>query len=207
MTDTVTRPRNPRGEGGRLREQLVQAAAELLDELGDASRLSIRGIARRAGVSPTALYLHFPDRDAIVSAAVDAGFSSFNSALLSAARSGSEPLARLEATSLAYLEFSERQPALYTVLFSARRPLEHESPSATGVDHGEGFAGLVALLRDCDPALEPAEAREVAIAVWSSLHGFAILRAARPGLDWPAAEAYVRRMLAAHVSPQGGPAR
>jgi AcrR family transcriptional regulator len=198
MSTAATRSRNPRGEGGRLREQLVQAAAELLDELGDASRLSVRAIARRAGVSPTALYLHFPDRDALVTATCDAGFAAFNEALFTAARGESDPVARLEATGLAYLAFTERQPALYTVLFSARRP-PSKPPGPAAVDRGEGFAALVALLRECDPALDADEAREVAIAVWSGLHGFAMLRSARPQLGWPSPEDYVRRVLAAHV--------
>ena len=50
----------------------------MLNEVGDADRASVRAIARRAGVSPTALYLQFPDRDALVAAAVDAGFETFN---------------------------------------------------------------------------------------------------------------------------------
>ncbi len=104
-------------------------------------------------VTPTALYLHFPDRDALVAAAVDAGFAAFNAAVLTAARNESDPVASLEAMGLAYLSFSERQPALYAVLFSARRLLSPESPTPPGVDRGEGFAGLVALLRASDPAL------------------------------------------------------
>ena len=195
MSASAPRARNPRGEGGRLREQLVQAAAEVLDEVGDASLLSVRAIARCAGVSPTALYLHFPDRDALVAAAVEAGFKAFNEALLAATRSESDPFAALEATSLAYLGFAERQPALYSVLFSAHRPL---APTAE-VDPKQGFDGLMVLLRECDPALDEPEVRELAIAVWSSLHGFAELRGARPAMGWPPAECYVRRMLAAHV--------
>ena len=200
MSRLATRPRNPRGEGGRLREQLVGATAELLDELGDATRLSIRAITRRAGVSPTAFYLHFDGLEAIVSAAVEAGFTAFNGALLAAARGEADPLASLAATSHAYLAFAERQPALYAVLFSARRALEHRGmPSPTGDGHDQGFAGLVALLRRADPALDEPEAVQLAVAVWSSLHGFAMLRAARPQLGWPSADCYVRRMLAAHA--------
>jgi AcrR family transcriptional regulator len=178
-----------------LRERFVRAAAGLVDELGDTSRLSVRAIARRAGVSPTALYLHFPDRDALVTATCDAGFAAFNEALLQAASGDSEPLARLEAMGLAYLAFAERQHALYSVIFSARRP---PSESA-GVDRKEGFDGLVALLRECDPGLGEEEARQRAIAVWSGLHGFATLRAARPRIGWPPAEDFVRRVLAAYV--------
>jgi len=103
---------------------------------------------------------------------------------------------RLERSALAYLAFAQRQPALYAILFSARRPVADESPA---IDRSESFGGLVALLRASDPSLDAAEAREVAIAVWSSLHGFAILRAAREEFGWPAAEDYVRRLLAAYV--------
>ena len=139
MSTAPTRARNPRGEGGRLRDQLVRATAELVDELGDTSRLSVRAIARSAGVSPTALYLHFPDRDALVTATCDAG-----------------------------------------------------------------FAGLMSLLRECDPALGEEEARLRAIAVWSGLHGFAMLRAARPRIGWPPAEDFVRLVLAPYVPRPAG---
>ncbi len=199
MPASPVRSRNPRGEGGRLREQLVQAAVEVLDEVGDASRVSVRAIARRAGVSPTALYLHFADRDALVSAAVDAGFAAFNATLMGAARTESDPFASLEVTSLAYLSFAEQQPALYAVLFSTRRPRDTASRAFAAVDRGEGFAGLVGLLRGCDPALDAAEARELAITIWSSLHGFAVLSTSRAGADWPPVQDFVRRLLAAHI--------
>ena len=194
------RARNPRGEGARLREQLVQAAAEVLDEVGDASRVSVRAIARRAGVSPTALYLHFEDRDALVAAAVDAGFAAFNDALLTAARPGSDTVARLEAMGHAYLAFAARQPALYAVLFSARRPFVEDPEPGGAADRGAALAALVELIRASDPTLDAAEPWERAIAVWSGLHGFAVLRAARHGLGWPSDEAYVRRLLAAHIT-------
>jgi AcrR family transcriptional regulator len=191
-----SRPRNPRGEGSRLREQLLRATAEVLDEVGDAAAVSVRAIARRAGVSPTALYLQFPDRGALVAAAVDAGFEAFNAALLEAAGSASEPRAQLEAMGRAYLAFSERQPALYAILFSARRP---PLDKPLGSERGEGLATLVATVQALDPRLDAAEARELALALWSSLHGFAMLRSVRAHLGWPAAEDYVRRILAAYA--------
>jgi AcrR family transcriptional regulator len=191
-----SRPRNPRGEGSRLREQLLHATAEVLDEVGDAAAVSVRAIARRAGVSPTALYLQFPDRDALVNAAVDAGFEAFNAALLEAAGRASEPRARLESMGRAYLAFSERQPTLYAILFSARRPRLVEPP---GSPRGGGFAALVAAVQAIDAELDAAEAGQLALALWSSLHGFAMLRTVRPGLGWPAAEDYVRRVMDAHV--------
>jgi AcrR family transcriptional regulator len=190
-----SRPRNPRGEGSRLREELLRATAEVLDEVGDATRVSVRAIARRAGVSPTALYLQFPDRDALVAAAVDAGFEAFNAALQEAVGSASEPRAQLESMGRAYLAFAERQPALYAILFSARRPLD----KPPGSERGGGLVALVATVQALDPELDATESRDLAFALWSGLHGFATLRSARGHLGWPTAEDYVRRIMAAYV--------
>jgi AcrR family transcriptional regulator len=189
-----SRQRNPRGEGERLRRQLLDATVEVLGEVGDADKVSVRAIARRAGVSPTALYLQFADRDALVGAAVDQGFALFNAELAAAAALPGTPRERLEAMGIAYLAFSERRPALYSILFEARRPVL-ASPT---VPRERGFEGLVALLREVDATVEGDAARQLALLVWSSLHGYAMLRVARPHFAWPDAETYIRRLLTAH---------
>jgi AcrR family transcriptional regulator len=191
--NSVTRQRNPRGEGARLREPLIAAAVELIDEHGDASKVSVRAITRRAGVSPTALYLHFPDRDAIVDAAVDAGFDAFNQAVLSAAATSDDPREQLRAMGRAYLGFAERQPQLYSVIFSARRT--HEGTGA--VDRSAGFDGLV----DRVTAVlgSSRAAHDVAVAVWSGLHGYATLRTFGPDKGFPPPAAFVDRLLAAYL--------
>jgi AcrR family transcriptional regulator len=179
-----------------LRDQLLEATAEVLNEVGDADRASVRAIARRAGVSPTALYLQFPDRDALVAAAVDAGFEAFNEALLSASSFAGPPLERLLAMGRAYLAFFEERPALYATLFSTRRTLVDKPPD---VDRDEALDGVVKLLQLIDPALEYDAACELAILIWSSLHGYAMLRTVRPHLEWPSPEDYLRRLLAAYA--------
>lgn len=188
----ATRQRNARGEGARLRGPLVDAAVALLDEHGDAAKVSVRAITSRAGVSPTALYLHFPDRDAVVDAAVDAGFSAFNGAVLSAAGTESDPREQLRAMGRAYLEFAERQPQLYSVIFSVRR--SRERPGA--VDRKAGFAELVDRVGAALGSL--GEAHEVAVGLWSGLHGYATLRAAGIGQDFPPPEDHVDRLLDAY---------
>jgi AcrR family transcriptional regulator len=196
VTTGTGRSRNARGEGSKLREQLLQATTEILSEVGDANAVSVRAIARRAGVSPTALYLQFPDRDALVTAAVDVGFDAFNAALTEAAAIPAPPGERLKAMGRAYLEFSVRQPALYTILFSTRRTISDKSPET---DRDRSLDGLIALLREHDPSLDAENAREVALVVWSSLHGYAMLRTVRSHFDWPEPDDYLRRLLAAHA--------
>src|ERR1700761_3194979 len=65
-------PRRPnaRGQGERLREEIVSAAAQMLGDLADDQALSLRAVARAVSVSPTSVYLYFPDRDALVAAAM-----------------------------------------------------------------------------------------------------------------------------------------
>ena len=192
----TTRPRNPRGEGNKLREQLLAATAEVLNEVGDADRASVRAIARRAGVSPTALYLQFPDRDALIAAAVDAGFETFNRELMTAASIDATPVERLMEMGRAYLAFYEQRPALYATLFSTRRTLVDKEPD---VDRDRALEGVTALLQLINPTLEYDAACELAILIWSSLHGYAMLRAVRPHLEWPEPDVYLRRLLEAYA--------
>ena len=192
----TTRPRNPRGEGNKLREQLLAATAEVLNEVGDADRASVRAIARRAGVSPTALYLQFPDRDALIAAAVDAGFETFNRELMAAASIDDTPIERLMQMGRAYLAFSEQRPALYATLFSTRRTAVDKDPE---VDRDRALDGVAALLQLDTPTMEYEGACELAILIWSSLHGYAMLRTVRPHLVWPEPEDFLRRLLSAYA--------
>ena len=72
-----TRDRNRRGEGGRLREEILQAATDLLERGGNAEAVTLRAIAREVGISAPSIYGHFEDREAIVSAVIDNAFSDF----------------------------------------------------------------------------------------------------------------------------------
>jgi AcrR family transcriptional regulator len=191
-----TRPRNPRGEGSKLREQLLAATAEVLNEVGDADRASVRAIARRAGVSPTALYLQFPDRDSLVAAAVDAAFETFNAELIAAASIDAPPVERLMNMGRAYLTFSEQRPALYATLFSTRRTQVDKDPE---VDRDRALEGVTDLLQVINPSIEYDTACELAILIWSTLHGYAMLRTVRPHLEWPEPEAFLRRLLTAYA--------
>jgi AcrR family transcriptional regulator len=182
---SATRQRNPRGEGARLREPLIDAAVEVIGEVGDASKVSVRAITRRAGVSPTALYLHFPDRDAVVEAAVDRGFAAFNAALLEAAEVAATRRDRLRAMGLAYLAFAQEQPHLYFVIFSAARTFRDSGP----VDRGAAFDALVETTAD----------KDVAIALWAALHGYATLTQTVTKEDFPSPAAFVERLLDAYL--------
>jgi AcrR family transcriptional regulator len=108
---TPRRRRNPRGQGGQLRQELITAARKLLASADAESELTIRGVTRAAGVHPQAFYLHFDNLDALLYEVYAAEFSELTSALQQAA-AGAEPgTAALRAMCQEYARFALSQPA------------------------------------------------------------------------------------------------
>src|SRR5688500_12743684 len=104
------RKRNRRGEGERLRQDLVAAAADLLEGARDAEDISIRQVATAVGVSAPAVYLHFPDKQALLEAAANERFARFRRHLGEAAVRESDPRERFIALGRAYLAFARAHP-------------------------------------------------------------------------------------------------
>ena len=107
---TGARTRNRRGEGARLREDILAAATALLDELGTEEAVTLRAVARRAGITAPSIYSHFPDRQAILLAVVRDAFTELTETLREAAartiagradagRAAARPCARRTSTS------------------------------------------------------------------------------------------------------------
>src|ERR1700754_1342984 len=82
--DVKIRERNARGEGDRLRATLLEAATELLAESENPEDVSLRAVTRRAGVSPTALYLHFENREQLFVAVSEECFAELGDVMCAA---------------------------------------------------------------------------------------------------------------------------
>jgi len=202
------RTRAARGEGELLREQLLDAASDLVHEHGSASALSIRQVTKRAGVSPMALYLHFESLAELVEALVEHGFTRFRAALHDAvaAVEADDAAARMRAMGLAYLRFAREEPAIYSVIFGPEHERQHDA--GLGDDHGSvglaAFDDLVAAITDCQEAgtARAGDARALAIGVWSTMHGFATLCEVhdQPKMPWPDDEAFMDMLYAAWLA-------
>lgn len=196
----IARERNRRGEGARLREDILAAATELLELTGSEEAVTLRAIARQVGISAPSIYAHFADREAIVDAIVNGAFSDFNAATQAASdaavRAGAGPRTRLRAGCAAYLEFAAERPNRYQLLF-ARRDLIGDGPGADRLMRLEGFELLVASVQDCiDAGISASDdAARDATAIWVALHGFATLRSSAPGFPWPDANAMLDRIV------------
>ncbi|GLY38039.1 TetR family transcriptional regulator [Amycolatopsis sp. NBRC 101858] len=191
-TATSTRTRNRRGEGGRLREEIVAAAVDLLDEIGDESAITLRSVARRAGIAAPSIYRHFPDQPAIMLAVVQRAFVELEAQLragLDAA--GDDPRTRLFACCHAYLRFAEEHPERYRSMFGGLwMPALHDT-SVTENDVatlGDACTRLLTeTLADCVTAGQSAgtDLHADAVALWLGLHGLAHQRAVTVAFPWP----------------------
>lgn len=104
---------------GDLRRAIVEAAMEMLRE-GGGARITMREVARRAGVSHAAPYKHFPDKAALLAEVALIGFGRLREVLLAAAGEAGGDLRRaLLTVAHAYLGFAGANPALYRLMFGS----------------------------------------------------------------------------------------
>jgi AcrR family transcriptional regulator len=179
-----------------LREACVHEALAIIRDVG-IEGLSLREVARRLGVSHQAPYRHYPSRDHLLAEIVDRCFRSFDAYL---ARCGAtdDPVADLHRMGRLYLEYADRFPLEYRLMFGAKLPDVEKHP-----DMLEKGCGAFDQLRGCLARIlrQPAEAPVVtleAMFVWSTIHGLAsILHTdAMAGLGIDAA---VQRAVTDHV--------
>jgi AcrR family transcriptional regulator len=151
---------------GDLREALVRAALELLDE-GDPD-LSLRAVARRAGVSAAAPYRHYADRDALASAVAAIGYQELAVCLAAAAPEPATP-EELADVAVAYVEFALQRPALFRIMFSD--PCDRDSDARVAA-----VAAVTLYVRAAaERAFPDSDADALAIAAWALVHGLAFL--------------------------------
>lgn len=161
------------------RGAIVAAASSVFAERG-IDGISMRQIAGEIGVSATALYHHFENKNALVNAACKAGFDEFEARLEAAAREAASPLDALRACARVYVDFALEWPMHYDVMMI--RPHQWALGPTPGEDP-PALAGQIALVEACQAAgqLAAGDAREAAHRLWASLHGVASLAVSMPG--------------------------
>jgi AcrR family transcriptional regulator len=152
---------------GDLRAALVRAAMELLEESGE-SALSLRAVARCAGVSPAAPYRHYADREALVSAVAAVGYRELAERLAAAHPSPSTP-EELARVAVAYVQFALERPALFRIMFG--EPCDRDND-----ERGAATAAVSHYVRAIVERTFPqADAAALATAIWALVHGLAFL--------------------------------
>lgn len=185
--DGATRQRYKRGEGERLRDDLLAAAADLMAEHGNVEQVSLRAVARRAGVSATAVYRHFDDHLDLLREAVAYCWSNFNAALSDSFSPADDPFDAFHACGQAYCRFAFERQGQYQVLFSTRIDLALDSTPG-GVETFQLLVDLVA--RMLDALGDGREPFFVAVQVHTWMHGIVNL-CGNGDLPWPPLETLI----------------
>ena len=149
---------------------MVEAGLDLI-EAGGIEALTVRGVARRLGVSHAAPAHHFPDKLALLAAVAAEGYRRFGAALRGAAAEAPHPRQRLARIGMAYLRFALDHPATFRLMFG--RELAHCAEAPTDLREASATAYAVLESEVEKVAGEPSPIH--ALAAWSLVHGAALL--------------------------------
>ncbi len=168
------KPPAPADNGQHLRQRILDTSRALLDEQG-AAALSLREVARRAGVTHQAPYHHFADRESILAELVVQGFDELARRLARARRAGQSAQDCLVASGQAYVAYALDQPGVFRIMFrqdlcdTARFPAAAQAGARA---HAE-LMQMVQLAHA--PAADGTPAEMLAHLHWAQVHGLACL--------------------------------
>ncbi len=191
----MPRQRNARGQGGRLRTELVAAAAKLMATGGREDVVTVRAVTREVGVAPQSFYLHFDGVDSLLWDVYAREFSALTERLAAAAGPPRAARARLDAVCRAYCQFAVERPAAYRLMFSLTgRPAHSWDGNLPGMAAFEILRQSVAA---CTPTRHQASATQTASLLWAALHGLVGLRNDRPAFPWASLDSLITELLVA----------
>lgn len=193
----VRRRRAQRGSGEQLRPEIVKAAKDLLAASANADAVSIRAVAEAVGVTPPSIYLHFEDKNQLLSAVVVDVFAELDAAMLTAGEGVETPLGRLRAFGLAYVKFAVSHPEHYRL--ATMDPCPKPVDEVDEVLRSSSFVHFMQTVVDCMDAgiFAAGDPLPVTFQLWAAAHGIASLVIAKPYLPWGDIEAFADRGLCA----------
>ena len=164
---------------GDLRRALLDAALVIL-QTKDAKTLSLRGVARQAGVSHTAPYRHFEDKAALLAAVAEEGFIEFGRYLQNAVDAAeSEPITSLKMTGAAYIRYALHHPIHFRLMFDSHtlEPKSEDTSSSLYQTSVQTFQILVDIISAGQTAgkFVNGDPKMLATGRWALVHGLAML--------------------------------
>jgi AcrR family transcriptional regulator len=159
---------------GDLRRALLDVVLRMAAEAGDVSEVTLREVAKRAGVSHNAPYRHFEDKDALLAAIATEGFEKLSAALRLAREGIDDDEERFLATGHAYLEFAKQHRGHLVVMHAPTLKKSRTTDLQRAAN--TAFQVLKDVAFDAQPKLDDVvEARRVGTVCWSFLHGLSLL--------------------------------
>lgn len=181
------RRRNPRGQGDRLREELLAAATAIVTADGNARGLSLSSVARAVGIAATSVYLHFDDIEALKRALVDRGYAELNRRRADETRTITDPAQLVLARWHAYAHFAVGDPGLYRLMFGSELPpaMAFGAPESPGRQAFMSGVSTIAAAQQAGAITASDDPFRLATLTWAAVHGLVSLRIDRPNFPWP----------------------
>ncbi len=178
-----TRQRNVRGQGALLRDEILAAAIRVIDSSESTNEVSLRSIAREAGISNMSVYAHFDSREDVLAAVAELSWDQVRQDIAEQVPAGKTQRERLLLGCRAYVAFAQRFPLRYVLMVKVDEITPSARQALQTVTRGLLVAGGM------DPDSEPGpDAQRVAAALSVALHGVAMLQrmwdAEQGGLYW-----------------------
>ena len=189
-------------ERGETKLRIIEAARKLFTG-GGGEALTLRQVARRIEYSATTIYLHFPNKEALVGALCAADFAVFSRILIQAERLG-DPLERLRTIAASYVDFGLQYPNQYRAMFITPgfSPSSSGAPHATATEERTPHDFLYsAVFKALAAGVFKPEYRDVPLitqTIWSGLHGAVCLhqvRAKHPDVSWRSIQELIEMLL------------
>ena len=161
---------------GNLKEALISAGLEILSEKG-IEGLSLRNVAKKVGVSHTAPYNHFTNKQALLAAMSTAGHEQLYQVLSSAYEKSKQSSADIIVEiAWAYLQFALEDPGRFKLMFSGALEEERDHPEYVEISQ-KNISLLEEIIVFCQNKgqLPEGKVENIAIRLWSLVHGFALL--------------------------------
>jgi AcrR family transcriptional regulator len=158
---------------GDLKNALIKAGTDILASEG-LGGLSLRKVAKQAGVSHAAPYSHFKDKQALIAAISTEGFKQLHSQIESVKETyQADPETLLIETAWAYVQFARNAPDRFKLMFSSALEKEKEYPDFVEISQ-KNFHQVVKIVEICQGAeiLKSGDSDLIALSLWGTVHGF-----------------------------------
>jgi AcrR family transcriptional regulator len=189
--------RKAKGDGHLRRAEILEAAEVIFVAQGYEGA-TIRKIAEEVGVSSTALYMHFTDKDQILTEICTRAMEQLLAINSQISALRIDPVARVRMILEAYVGFALDNPNAYRLVFCSpphSEPSARQKATATiGAECFERFCGVLRELA-AEGRLRCGDVDMAARALWAACHGMVTLMIARPGKDWPPRDDFMKVMI------------
>jgi AcrR family transcriptional regulator len=202
----LRRQRARRGSGDRLREEILDAATDLLLQMGNEKAVSIRSVAQRVRVTPPSVYLHFAAKDELMNAVCARHLERLGKVMLQAATDHTSTIDGLRAQGRAYVRWALDNPEMYRIAVMGHGQPDNDVDRALkSCVSAHLCTSIQALMTEgIYPQGDPAD---VALKLWAAAHGVASLLVSRPFLPWGDIEEFADSVMTAacwgHIMAQG----